>query len=238
MKQKKKSFLVISIFFAIIFAIGIIGLIMPQNYENFSYSNLEDTIFTENNDDNFDVSFTLNNNSDKSFYDFKVYIKFTSSDVHFNEKDREITLDVDSLEAGESIDLKFSFRKDPDEVGTLYTLGSIKHIEIQTETESITIYPKSILIGPNWYFFGMTVIGFIAGFLCFTLWKTSDKQYKDPVEENIKSFTQRIQESFQPIIENSKPKDERIVCHYCKCKYDGLKHNKCPNCGAPPEHKD
>ncbi len=238
MKQKKRSFLILSIFFLIIFIIGVSALIIPHEFENFSYSDATGTIITKNHDDDFDVSFKINNKSNQDFTNFKLYIKYSSQDFHFKKETREVTIDVDSLESGETKVIDFSFRRGPLDISSMYTFGGIELVEIQTDSRNITVYADSMLIGPNWYFFGMTVIGFFGSFVMFIFWKTSDKQYKNPVEENIKSFTQRIQESFQPIIENSKPKDERIVCHYCKCKYDGLKHNKCPNCGAPPEHKD
>ena len=55
----------------------------------------------------------------------------------------------------------------------------------------------------------------------------------------MRTFEERIKEAFKPTNEetSSKPK-EKLTCSYCKCKFDGEKNDKCPHCGAPPEHKD
>ena len=52
-----------------------------------------------------------------------------------------------------------------------------------------------------------------------------EEQTQPSLQDTIKKF---ISNPFQT---NNKPK--KIICPYCKCKYDSDKE-RCPNCGAPP----
>lgn len=234
--MKKKRYLVLFLFFLVVAIVGICGLAIPFAYEDFSYSNAFATDLGLGKY-GFNLEFNIENNTDTDFSNLEVDISY-KVEHQFQEKVCNITLTIDELDEDEMAVL--SFKHEESDLG-IYNFAGFESIKIYVNGSTYDVYADSLLVGPNWYFFCMALIGFIAGFVFFIFWKISDKKFIDPqFESNIKSIEESIKSAFEPLTKTStEPKKaEKITCSYCKCKYDGEKHDKCPNCGAPPEPRD
>ena len=248
-KKKSRKYKILFFNFLGIFLFGLIALLVPFNYENYSYS------FSTK-----DVSYLTNYSQNTHTLSFKVTIddianqeKFATVSIKFEYifKDKIKEASVERLIPFSSGKNKISFSYTGEGYGFASNL-EIKGIKLKYSDGVITdIYENPLFSTPNLGFMSMAIIGFIVGFIFFILWKTSGKVYIDSKEEtfntsfgntisqSIKTFEERIKEAFQPVKKESNPKqNQKLTCNYCKCIFDNEKHDKCPHCGAPPERKD
>ena len=234
--MKKKRYLVLFLFFLVVAIVGIIGLAIPTRYENFSYNNVFATDLGLGKY-GFNLEFDIINKTDDDFSNIDLHVSY-KVEHQFQEKVETTTLHIDELEDEDFVTV--TFKHEESDFG-IYNFAGFESIKLVVNNTEYDVYSDSMLVGPNWYFFGMTLIGFIAGFVFFIFWKISDKKFIDPqFESNIKTIEESIKNAFEPLtkVSNEPKKAEKITCSYCKCKYDGEKHDKCPNCGAPPEPRD
>ena len=95
--------------------------------------------------------------------------------------------------------------------------------------KGLTFFTLSILV--------VGLIGFLAVFFVII----SKKNFEKNDETNpFSSLSNTIKQTIEELNEQNKEniekeiKHRKVVCHYCKCKYDDSLP-KCPNCGAPPD---
>lgn len=229
-KRNKKFF--IPLFICIAFLIvGIIGLIAPKSTTNLCFYNVDYSRHTGMDKNGFDAFLTIENKTETDFEDVSITIHYVvEHQLNYINESVTYTLDIDQGET----DTSFTYNQS--NFG-IYLLDKIEKITFSYNGEFYEISEKSLVNLPNWGFIACCVIGFIGSGVSFVLWLSSNKEFVNPAVEHLKNFEERIKEAFKPA-EPVEKKPERIVCHYCKCKYDAENHSKCPNCGAPPEPKD
>lgn len=232
MKKKRNKKLLIPLFICIpLFIVCLLFLLSPQKVDNYLFHNVEISNF--HGAYGIDVSFNIENNTDENLSDVTINITYDLEENFFvNIKETHTISLVENLNVGDN-EINFSHEKT--DFGDYE--GEIKSITITIDGETYEVKQKSIMGQKNWLCVGGCVIGFIGSAVSFVVWLNSNKAFVNPAEERLKTFEERIKEAFKPA-EPVEKKPERIVCHYCKCKYDAENHSKCPNCGAPPEPKD
>ena len=234
--MRKKRFLLLFFIFLAVAIIGAIGLALPADYETFSYSNTFSTQLTGW-EYGFELEFNIKNKTNTDYSNAEVTVTYEVEHM-LQDKTCSKTIIIDNIEKNDTVQVKF---KHEETSHGIYSFDGFESITIKIDGKTYDVYKDSLLVGPNWYFFGMAFIGFIGGFVFFILWRCSNKKFIDPeFESNVKSISESIKTAFEPLTKatNEPKKIEKTTCQYCKCKYDGEKHDKCPNCGAPPEPKD
>ena len=245
-KKKSTKFKVLFFIFLAVFVVGVIGMIIPFDFESYSYS-VDNVSAINVYPDTHRVSFDIKLLNSGSTGPAVLQVSFR---YRFEGETENVTVhsDIVSLKPGLNT---ISITYKDDDWGPV-SFRDVDYLRIQFASgEDFAIYQNPFFAGPNFTFFALTVIGFIVSAVSFILWKNSGKIFVNPVEESfgtsigttisntMRTFEERIKEAFKPTNEetSSKPK-EKLTCSYCKCKFDGEKNDKCPHCGAPPEHKD
>ena len=232
MKKKRNKKFLIPLFICIpLFIICLIFLLTPQKTSDYLFHDVEISNF--HGAYGLDFSFSIENNTDEDLSDVSISVTYIIEENYFvNMKETHTISFVKNLNVGDN---EFNFTREESEFGDYE--GEITSITITIDGNTYEVEEKSIMGRINWLCVGGTVIGFIGSGVSFVLWLSSNKEFVNPAVEHLKNFEERIKEAFKPA-EPVEKKPERIVCHYCKCKYDAENHSKCPNCGAPPEPKD
>ena len=245
-KKKSTKFKILFFIFLAIFVVGIIGIIIPFDFEDYSYSVKTSSISGTYPSYKIHIEIEISNSGDKKGY----AVVQSEINYHFKGENEDVTVHSDPFVLKEGLNV-ITFDYTGDDWGSPLFKG-VEDVKIFFDDDtSITIYSNPFFAKQNLAFFSCILIGFIAGAVTLILWKASGKVFVNPVEESfgntigntinntMKTFEERIKEAFKPVNEETKVKqNEKLTCSYCKCKFDGEKYDKCPHCGAPPEHKD
>lgn len=229
---------------------GVIGLIVPFDFENYSYSEVNSNSKYLSN--SYNINFEIENDSDKDIGNVTILITYntrTSSGI----KTENVKLENMFLKKGDN---KISFSHNSETSSTFKEISSIQLMI--NEEKPFTIYSgPTIFSGVNWTFITMIIISFF-GLVIVNAINKSRKKEEEINEGNRKTLNERIREAFTPVadtintikktyedsqkrINNQNETDEKpvkkITCPYCKGKYASTE-DKCPHCGAPPEPSD
>ncbi len=252
----KKFFSLIPVsIFSFILLVGIIGLIIPFNFEKFSYDSPEphanQTLNTYN------VSFDIDNNSNETFNNVTITINYSTKILNssklniFTYENSEIKINSYNLKEDENT-VVFTHTAKNNKYCSFNKINSVKLTLDNGRTFEIYSSP-AIFSGINWIFCGMIVVGFFGSAIFVAINISKNKQQEFEEKDNT-SFNERVRKAFLPIadtintlrqtyneskhnIENPEPKPKKVTCPYCKGKYSSTE-DKCPHCGAPPEPCD
>lgn len=222
-KKRNKKFL-IPLFVTIpLFIVCLILLLIPKTPSDFLFYNVDYTDHTGMGRYGFDVTFNIKNNSDDDVLNASIYIEYTV-EHHFNDIEHSTTINEDLLKGKNEL----SFTYEEEDFG-IYSFSEIKKMTISADGKTYEVLPESSMNKPNWLILGGIIICFIVSAVCFSLWLSSN------TSENISSRSNGVFRNIfvSPSAENE---SEKVICSYCKCKFDAEKHTKCPNCGAPLQH--
>lgn len=233
------------------FLVGVIGLIIPFDFEKFSYDNPT----SNNNGYTYKISFDIDNDSDKEYKNVIVKINYTTKQNFISYQNHEIEVTTDLKEDDNEI---FFSHSSNDITSSFSKINSVK-LTFE-DGRSFQIYSKSGLVaGINWTFTCLCIVGFFGTAIvsAISLFRKKEYEFK---ERDTRSFNEKIRSAFMPVadtintlkktyeeskrnIENSSNnkteeiKPKKITCQYCKGKYSST-DDKCPHCGAPPEPCD
>ena len=247
-KKKSLKFKILFFIFLAVFVVGIIGIAIPFDFEDYSY-------FVKASSTSAYPSYKIQVEIELSYSGNKEEYALLQVDFnyYFEGKAENVTVHSDPFLLKEGLNV-ITFNYTGDDWGAPLFKG-VENLRIFLEDDSsIAIFSNPLFAKQNLAFFSCIIISFIAGAVTLILWKASKKVFVDPVEESIgstisttigssigntmRTFEERIKEAFAPVVNESKPKQkEKLICNYCKCSFDGDKYDKCPHCGAPPERK-
>lgn len=251
--MKRFFSLLLTSVFIVIFLVGVIGLIIPFNFEKFSY----DQPTTHNNkaSTNYAIKFDIDNNADEDFENVILNIKYITNSgfSSYNTFEKEIVTTL------KKEDNEITFLHTEGKASTLYKIESID--VTMPNGDKFKIYSgTTLLAGINAIFFGLTVVGFFGSAISIAI-SLSKKKKEEFEETDTRTFNQKIRDAFAPVadtintlkqtyeeskrnIQNNntnnkeeEPKPKKITCPYCKGKYSSTE-DRCPHCGAPPEPCD
>ncbi len=236
--------------FVCIFLAGIIGLLIPFEFENFSYDNP----VAKNNSllNTYTVSFDIDNETDKTFENVVVTINYSTRQgfSSFENFETEITTNL----AKDDNEIIFSHIT----TGNASSFSKINSVKLTfTNGKCFEIYSTNALFaGINWIFTCLCIVGFFgsAVFIAIYLSKRKENEFE---EKDTRTFNEKIRQAFMPVADtintlkktyeeskrniengnNMEPKPKKVTCPYCKGKYSSTE-DKCPHCGAPPEPCD
>lgn len=234
--MKKNKFKIVFFIFLAVFIAGIILLVIPFETENFKYSSVTHNTFTNSDKSGFNASISIDNESGKTKENVTITIKYVAEHMMDDYTETVVFNDI-KLETGSN---ELKFRYEIEDFG-IYRLEKIESVKLTFENgKTIEIGNSIFFASNNWYFLGMTIIGFFVSVVSFVLWKVAPKVEKgfEAVSDGIGNLGERIREAFKPLAQENaeREKDKKAYCSYCKCQFDA-KLDKCPHCGAPPESK-
>ena len=234
--MKRKTSKILFFICLAVFLIGITLLAMPFEFENYSYSNSPSSTLNVHDKHGFKFSVNIKNYTDEELENVKVEVRYSYKEelVKYSSLATFHNVNIDDSET-----LQVELEK---EGFGLAIFSKVEYVKITLDNgygKSFEIYKSTFFAGPNWAFISMAIVSFFAGVICFISWKHDPSKFisqetstHEEFENSLSTFEERIKEAFAP----AKPKSEKTVCPYCKCKYNTEKFDKCPNCGAPPEH--
>lgn len=223
---------------------GIIGLLIPFDFENFSFDKATSNATYPKMD--YLISFDIDNSSEEEYEDVIISITYKTKSGHSYKI--------------ENTEIRRNLNKDDNEItfshsstNSTSTLVDVTNVKLTLNNgKSFEIYNRSPLFsGINWVFNCLIIVGFFGGAICFAL-GISKRRAEIEQEDRKKSLNERIKEAFTPVVDtintirktyedninnNEENKVYKITCPYCKGKYDSTE-GKCPHCGAPPEPYD
>ena len=233
--KRTKSKIFFFIFLAV-FVTGIILLAIPFNWEKYSYTNSPAQMITGSDKYGFRFSVDIKNETGKELENVEVRINYSYREDMQVYPAIEVFKNVD---IDESETFQITLEKNDFGLATFKQIDSVTITLDNGEGKSFKIYQGTLFSGPNWAYISMVIVGFFASVISFISWKhdpnkfaTQETNSREDLKNSRSTFEERIKEAFAP----EKQKSDKVVCPYCKCKYNSEKFDKCPNCGAPPEH--
>lgn len=231
--------------FAFVLLVGIIGLIIPFEFENFSYKDISPKSISMS---GTSAHFEIENHTDNTYNNVEVTINFTVRTNNHSYTSHSTSIYC-SLHEDEN-DLIFAYTPE-ERFSTIYKINSVKLT--LDNGKSFEIYKIPLFGGVNWLFICLCIVGFFGCAICVAVSLFSKKKAEFQ-ESNTKTFNERVREAFAPIadtintikqtynesktrIETENEKPKKVTCPYCKGKYSSTE-DKCPHCGAPPEPCD
>lgn len=217
--------------------VGIIGLIIPFDFENFYYKDVSKLGQSHSSI----VNINIYNKSHTRYNDVIIKIKYSAKKSFSSSESHTIIIDHQNLkEEHNSVVFTHSSTSSS-------TFDKINSIELTLDNgRTFKIYEhNSIFSGINFLFLCFCLFGFFGLVACFAVYAYL-KKMATFADAKIKNFTKKIQEVFTPIIKQKSEEEtysttntkvKKVTCSYCKSKYDSHE-DKCPHCGAPPEPCD
>ncbi len=221
--------------FFCIFIAGVIGLLVPFDFENFSYGKIESKS---------GQVLTLNVDAKDNFEDVNIVIELTYKMGFSSSKDDQIEINSINLYKGKN-EIEFENK--------IAYIPKVKSVKLTLNNgNTFYIYNNTFFSGINWTFICLIIVGFFGCAICYGISKSKKKDIEIETK-NRKSFNERIKEAFSPVADTintlkktyeesqrkvyNEEKIKRVTCPYCKGKYNS-NEDRCPHCGAPPEPCD